>query len=31
MSERLEVRQIAQGRWRSILTILGMDERALSG
>lgn len=31
MSERLEVRQIAQGRWRSILTALGMDERALSG
>jgi len=31
MSERLEVRQIAQGRWRSILTALSMDERALSG
>ena len=31
MSERLDVRQIAQGRWRSILTVLGMDERALSG
>ena len=31
MSERLDVRQIAQGRWRSILTVLGMDERAHSG
>lgn len=31
MSERLDVRQIAQGRWRSILTVLGMPERALSG
>jgi putative DNA primase/helicase len=31
MSERLDVRQIAQGRWRSILTVLGMDECALSG
>ena len=31
MSERLDVRQIAQGRWKSILTVLGMDERALSG
>ena len=31
MSERLDVRQIAQGRWRSILTALGIDERALSG
>lgn len=31
MSERLDVRQIAQGRWRSILIALGMDERALSG
>lgn len=31
MSERLDIRQIAQGRWRSILTVLGMDERALSG
>ena len=31
MSERLDVRQIARGRWRSILTVLGMDERALSG
>ncbi len=25
------VRDVAQGRWRSILTVLGMDERALSG
>ena len=31
MSERLDVRQIAQGRWPSILAVLGMDERALSG
>lgn len=31
MSDRLDVRHIAQGRWRSILTVLGMDERALSG
>lgn len=31
MSERLDVRQIARGRWRAILTVLGMDERALSG
>lgn len=31
MSERLNVRQIARGRWKSILTVLGMDERALSG
>ena len=31
MSERLDVRQIAQGRWKSILTVMGMDERALSG
>ena len=31
MSERLDVRQIAQGRWHSILGVLGMDERALSG
>lgn len=29
--DRLDVRQVAQGRWRSILTVLGMDERALSG
>jgi len=31
MSERLDVREVAQGRWRSILTALGIDERALSG
>ncbi|WBL64701.1 DUF7146 domain-containing protein [Thauera sp. WB-2] len=31
MGDRLNVRQIAQGRWRSILSALGMDERALSG
>lgn len=31
MSERLEVRQIAQGRWRAILTVLGLSERDLSG
>ena len=31
MGNRLDVRDLAQGRWRSILTILGMDERALSG
>ena len=31
MGDRLDVRQIAQGRWRSILTVLGIDERALSG
>lgn len=31
MSERLDVRQIAQGRWKSILTFLGMSERTLSG
>ncbi|MCK2097120.1 DUF7146 domain-containing protein [Thauera aromatica] len=31
MSERLDVRQVAQGRWRSILAVLGVDERALSG
>lgn len=31
MGDRLDVRQIAQGRWRSILTALGMDKRALSG
>ncbi len=32
MGDRLHnVRDVAQGRWRSILTILGMDERALSG
>lgn len=31
MGERLSVRTVALGRWRSILTVLGMDERALSG
>lgn len=31
MGDRLDVRQIAQGRWKSILTVMGMDERALSG
>lgn len=31
MGERLDVREVAQGRWRSILTVLGIDERALSG
>lgn len=31
MGDRLNVREIAQGRWRSILSSLGMDERALSG
>jgi len=31
MSERLDVRQIAQGRWKSILTALGADEKTLSG
>ncbi len=31
MGDRLDVREIAQGRWRSILTVLGIDERALSG
>ena len=31
MGDRLNVRQIAQGRWRSILSALGMDERTLSG
>lgn len=31
MSERLDVRTVAQGRWMSILAALGMDERALSG
>lgn len=31
MGDRMDVRQAAQGRWRSILTVLGMDERALSG
>lgn len=31
MGERLDVREVAQGRWRSILSVLGMDKRALSG
>lgn len=31
MSERLDVRTVTQGRWRSILAAMGMDERALSG
>lgn len=31
MGERLSVREIARGRWRSILHALGMSERALSG
>lgn len=31
MSERLDVRQVAQGRWHSILSALGADERMLSG
>ena len=31
MGERLNLRELAQGRWRSILAALGMDERALSG
>ncbi|NMG15503.1 DNA primase zinc finger superfamily protein [Aromatoleum bremense] len=31
MSERLDVRQIAKGRWRGILLALGLDERTLSG
>ncbi|MCP5365865.1 MAG: toprim domain-containing protein [Hyphomicrobiales bacterium] len=31
MDERLKVRQVAQGRWPSILVALGMDERSLSG
>lgn len=31
MGNRLDVREVAQGRWRSILTVLGIDERALSG
>ena len=31
MGNRLDVRDLAQGRWRSILTVLGIDERALSG
>ena len=31
MGNRLDVRTAAQGRWRSILATLGMDERSLSG
>lgn len=31
MGDRLNVREVAQGRWRSIMTALGVDERALSG
>lgn len=31
MGNRLDVRSAAQGRWRSILASLGMDERTLSG
>jgi putative DNA primase/helicase len=31
MGDRLDVRTAAAGRWRSILTTLGMDERSLSG
>ncbi len=31
MADRLDVRQIAKGRWRGILLGLGMDERTLSG
>ena len=31
MGDRLNVRDLAQGRWRSILAVLGVDERALSG
>ncbi len=31
MGDMLNVREVAQGRWRSILTVLGIDERALSG
>lgn len=31
MGDRLDVRTAAQGRWRSILLSLGVDERALSG
>ncbi|HRP94896.1 MAG TPA: primase-helicase zinc-binding domain-containing protein [Rhodocyclaceae bacterium] len=31
MSERLDVRTIARGRWRGILLSLGLDERTLSG
>ena len=31
MGDMLNVREVAQGRWRSILTVLGIDERTLSG
>lgn len=31
MGDRLDVREVAQGRWRSILSVLGADERTLSG
>lgn len=31
MGDRIDVRTAAAGRWRSILTTLGMDERSLSG
>ena len=31
MGDMLNVREVAQGRWRSILAVLGVDERALSG
>ena len=31
MGDRLDVRTAAAGRWRSILTTLGMDDKALSG
>jgi len=31
MADRLDVRQIAKGRWRGILFALGVDERTLSG
>lgn len=31
MGDRLDVRSAAQGRWRSILSTLGMDDKTLSG
>lgn len=31
MADRLDVRQIAKGRWRGILLALGLDERTLRG